>query len=464
MLSRQRRTKGKIASRPATPATELVAFEGRTKYYLWSIFLFSAVSGFYRPVSTSESSTGISLVCSAIVFGISAAWLLEIANGWNVLNQVFARSPGIRAVFWMFLATVIMAAVWGSRNVLGSSGALQGLRSYFFETMPMLLCVLIMIGARPAMIRALPSILLVQTGISVPFFILVMLLYPTFGARDTFGGPHHTASAMLSISVSTICMLDKYKIAGRIVAIISYIAYAVANIVYQSRGGVIVAFVAVPLYLVVTWVLGARQRPRERGKITFQTVASIALACVIVAMVAAFVPSVRQQLRIDLSSTMYRLYGGEEEEAVAVGFKENTMLEFETSRGAEAQDYLGQMDVVQFLVGKGFAGSWYSKFWGNEWVMVHFGPLHLILKGGILMLLSFTALIAIGAVRAWKNASRDTIFTAAGGVILAYYLGFLKHGPLALGYDSIVFWLLLGTALAGPLPLSESLFRTTFRR
>src|SRR5208337_84108 len=109
-----------------------------------------------------------------------------------------------------------------------------------------------------------------------------------------------------------------------------------------------------------------------------------------VSMLVLFLGSfgfVREEISSGWTGTIQRLYGGEEETDIALGMEESFLGELEHSRGAEAMEFISRSTPYTWFFGNGWGGSWNSTVMaqGGDWYIVHIGPLHMVLKGGVLL-------------------------------------------------------------------------------
>lgn len=116
------------------------------------------------------------------------------------------------------------------------------------------------------------------------------------------------------------------------------------------------------------------------------------------------------------------------------------------SRGAELKSFFEQYEFFDFISGRGFGGTWYSSYWRTDWAMVHIGPGHLLLQGGLPLLIAFAAVFILAIFSAWRGRSADH---AAGALLylLAFVVHFMQHGAIQDDYEVYLAWICVGVAL-----------------
>jgi hypothetical protein len=119
------------------------------------------------------------------------------------------------------------------------------------------------------------------------------------------------------------------------------------------------------------------------------------------------------------------------------------------ARANELRDFVGQLDPRRVTFGEGFGGRWRSIFWGIDWPIVHFGPAHLVLQGGLPLLLAFLLVVGVAVWDAW--ASLATYAPAAGALAFlgTYLASFIQHGVPSDDPWICVLWVSIGLAFEG---------------
>jgi hypothetical protein len=122
--------------------------------------------------------------------------------------------------------------------------------------------------------------------------------------------------------------------------------------------------------------------------------------------------------------------------------------EFDFVRGKEAVEFVHNSTLSDWILGRGFGGTWDSIMHGINWHMVHFGPLHLVLKGGLLLTVSFLIVYIYAIFLAWKNIQRYSFASGCLIFLSARFVIFLTFGPLYNAYDTYIMWLMIGVSFS----------------
>ena len=128
-------------------------------------------------------------------------------------------------------------------------------------------------------------------------------------------------------------------------------------------------------------------------------------------------------------------------------------------RWIEASIVIEDFKPMDWILGRGSAGSWsnYSAFGGMERSMTHVGYLHLILKGGVpLLLLFFVGPLGLGLFRLMTARKWETL--ACAGVLVAYSIDLITGGAPEQSLKIALVFLCFGRCIADKGHLSESQF------
>jgi hypothetical protein len=232
----------------------------------------------------------------------------------------------------------------------------------------------------------------------------------------------------------------------RVAAVAGYVAAIALSLSYQGRLQAIIQIGLMPVaYMFVQIRLGTVGVAVKRAVVPLAGIGLLAIG------VVAWSPAVRAQVEAGLEGTFSRV-----SETRSL-YESRTSSDQPEERWIEAAEFVQAATWKTWLIGEGFGGTWRSEHMapisgGNQWPMVHFGPLHLVLKGGLPFLLTLHLLYAFIVYRLWRT-SRHSILC---GAVLAYaciaYIGFLSHGPMLHRYSTYFTWTLLGVAFASSVP------------
>ncbi|NQU87013.1 MAG: hypothetical protein HQ541_14750 [Mariniphaga sp.] len=193
---------------------------------------------------------------------------------------------------------------------------------------------------------------------------------------------------------------------------------------------------------------------KHRGiKKIYPFIKTVFLVGSIIGMILLFSPDFFNRIGISnpFRETLQRLTGYAEwvgATEMKVGLLNEVTHEVTFSRGAEAQDFINSLKWYEYFSGKGFGVKWYSVFWGREWAMVHFGPAHLIYRGGIPLLITYYLFIFSALQVSWRNSSNDPIAMGCFVYLISWSVKFISYGADQSSYYLYIFWLVIGLAFS----------------
>jgi hypothetical protein len=123
--------------------------------------------------------------------------------------------------------------------------------------------------------------------------------------------------------------------------------------------------------------------------------------------------------------------------------------EFTSGRDREGAYFLNELTPEEYVVGRGMGGAYHGLIEANRQYginMVHFGPLHLMLKGGLTLAIVVGLLciiaVAVGYRSPLPTQRASAAFVALFAAMNLMYTQFLPHPTMAL------FAVAVGVALA----------------
>jgi hypothetical protein len=122
--------------------------------------------------------------------------------------------------------------------------------------------------------------------------------------------------------------------------------------------------------------------------------------------------------------------------------------EVQDIRGAEIKDFLSFIEPWVYVVGRGFGTTWYSRYWGTDWDIVHSGPFYLIFRGGIPLLITYLLLVLGAWRRSWLNATHDWVARGCFAYLTCRLFSFIFYGAYVSEYTYFAFWLIVGMAMS----------------
>jgi hypothetical protein len=317
------------------------------------------------------------------------------------------------------------------------------LRQFVLEALPFLAMTLVLQGRSGAGTeRAFCTLVSLQSLIGGVIAVRTLAIHPIVNWRSEINVAHETAFALIAPATLAVLMLPSLVLWQRIAALAGYAASIALGFAYQGRLTALLQVVALP----VAWVF-VQHRLGLLPRAVARSVLPVSIVAAVVAAAAIAVPAVQLQLESSIEGTVNRLLGTRA--LVDTGGSSET----KEARWEEASEFVLQSSAKTWLVGEGIGGTWRSAymaddFEGNRWPMVHFGPLHLVLKGGLPLLVLFHVLYAMIVLRLWRASRRNRIAAAVLVYAVFAYIGFLSHGPLVHKYSTYFTWAVFGIALA----------------
>lgn len=317
---------------------------------------------------------------------------------------------------------------------------------------PFFASLFIVLGSRPALVKAMEGTLFAQLALGTLFAGYVFVFDPptTRGewiGVDGNGLAKYAARTIFAMPFFLPLMyrLPKWKQA---VTLLSYLAFAALALAGNNRGMTLLAFVVLPVGFVgLSLHRGGRGlRQALVGMVLIGTLGAIALTA------TGRVASVQGYFGARWDETSARLTGGGESDELAETGRATIARSTEEfagtqSRGGELRDFVSQLEPVDFVLGRGLGGSWYSRMWGTEWLMVHFGPAHLVLQGGLPLLVVFMLVMGMALLSGVRQAKESDLAAGATLYLLTFLESWLQHGAIQDQIEVYFAWICVGIAL-----------------
>lgn len=420
----------------------------RTIRLLWLTFLLWAVAVAFVPTDLDHTGAGtFSVAYRLFNFLTYVPVLLMLAMAVGTLLRPARDLTHARSIRLAFLLLIVVLLIL-MRGVVGSENPLDRVREIASEALPVLAILLFLNGRNlPIARKSLFTLVALQAAIGAVLVVFVLEHYPVVESRGReVTGAHALAFALISPASLAILLLPVLRPWQRMAAVTGYAAAIALSLSYQGRLQAMIQIGLLPMaWLLVQIRLGAMGVALRRAILPALAIALVTIGAL------AWSPAVRIQVEAGIEGTLSRasstrpMYGSRESS------------EKPEERWIEAAEFAQVATWTTWLIGEGFGGTWRSAHMSifsssDQWPMVHFGPLHLVLKGGLPFLLTFHIFYACVLYRLWR-ASRQSILC---GAVLAYacftYIGFLSHGPMLHKYSNYFTWTLLGVAFATSVP------------
>lgn len=233
---------------------------------------------------------------------------------------------------------------------------------------------------------------------------------------------------------------------------IAFLQWLVLALAGAGRGLIIAAALIVPMTLTITGFRTATGlKPLRR---LGATVASFGLVVAVALAIGGRMESAFGYLESKWNESAGRIARVDVRSATASQFWEGAYStsadEFfgEGGRSGELRDFVEQLDIVDLCIGRGFGGTWVSRFWNvSAWPMVHFGPANLVLMGGLPLLVAFVTLVVGALLRLWRGLGSSHGAAGALTYLLTYLEGFAQHGVVADDGAQYLAWISIGIGL-----------------
>lgn len=401
---------------------------------LWAAFVNDVAVALLAPGSPTDAVTLEYRFANALSWLWPIALLLIVAQWRRELEwRARAAAPGVRMVIGFALMTVL-AAGYGAVTARWDD-ATSVVRT---DTFPYLAAPLALLGAAfPQLGDRLARNVGWQVGIAAVAGTWIVVTQPIVGRAD-FATPHYRAYFLLLPVAFAAGYLSRVGLARKIAAVAAVLAVIAISLYGQNRLATAIFMGLVPVGAVLALI--ARRKNRKRN------VALLAIAGVATGVVVASNINTKP-LEDAWAATLGRTFETDTlRDASASALERTLTVEYEQSRGAEAEDFLSAATFDVWVIGAGAGGTWRSTMWGVDWPMVHFGPFNLVLRGGVVYALLFVMLHLLAMIRCWRRR-RNPVAVSALLFFMVWFLGFLSHGPLPFGYCTWLAWLLLGAAL-----------------
>jgi hypothetical protein len=400
---------------------------------MWAIFALDIALGVLAPETVLDSPSDVYRFVNFASWGVAVAL---VALGFVESARSRRRWPTTLQPIAAFVLLTFLALILGV--IFEVPDLAGGVRN---DVLPYVSAVLAPLSATNPRIRArFVSAISIQIPIAGLYALYVILARPVV-YRSDFTYAHYHAVFLLMPLAFVFPLLNELSRWKQVASMGALAAMVVLNVFGQNRLAVANFLVVVP---VGAFVLMSGSKGSGR-----RTIGVIATGLALAAVAFQFIPQ-SDDLLSAWSATVQRVFGVETlTEARGEGLGEMLNTEYSQARGLEAEDFIASAPGHVWLIGAGAGGVWQSGMRGTEWPMVHLGPLHMVLRGGLLYagLFLFLNLAAIG--RAWRHRARNSVAAGALLFLTVWVLGFLAHGPMAPGYGAFTFWTVLGLAHTG---------------
>lgn len=318
---------------------------------------------------------------------------------------------------------------------------------------PFFSALLIVLGSRPGLLRTIEPTLFAQLALGTVFAAFVLVFDAPTSRGEWIGedgnGPARFATRSLFAMPYFLPLMYRLPRWKQGVTLLSFLAFAALAIAGNNRGMTLLAFVLIPVGFVGLSL-------RRRGQGLRQAVAGMALIAVLggtALLVTGRASSLLGYFDTRWQETSARLTGGAEgdeltEAGRATIARSTEEFAGDQSRGGELRDFVDQLEPIDYLLGRGLGGLWQSRFWGAPWSMVHFGPAHLVLQGGLPLLVVFVLVMGMALVAGFRQARNSDLAAAAVLYLLTFLEGWAQHGAIQDQIEVYFAWICVGITLS----------------
>jgi hypothetical protein len=411
--------------------------------YLWAMYLLFCVALLNLPASLQPGVNDAFSVRYRLLNYLTYLPVilllvrsLRTAEGMRKVGSPSAARPIAKA----WLAILAMMVFVGLFEAVSPS---EFIRTIALEALPLVAVTLFLLG-RDALVspRALALLVSLQAMIGAGIAVSTLARHPVLDWRGEVNVAHEITFGLVAPATLAVLLLPILSPWQRVASLVGYAASISLGFAYQGRLAALIQVVALPVaWLFVQWRRGGFMVSVRRSA------GPVLLVAILVIGAATQIPAVREQLERGLEGTLERLGST----GTVIDFGDS--LEAPEPRWEEAAEFVRVASLKTWLVGEGFGGTWRSEYMasdfdGSRWPMVHFGPLHLVLKGGLPLLVIFHLLYSVILIQLWRGSRHS----AVAGAVLMYgvfaYLAFLSHGPFVHRYSTYFTWVVLGVAFA----------------
>ena len=441
-------SRANLPSAPAKLNTDRAADDLAKKVgkALWVLFAVWIADGLVTEPLDAYSSTAFAVrgAIQAFTYVALGRILFLVATHLPILKRTAAQQKVSTTAVTLLLSMSVFQVCNG---FLQSESAGQFYVRVWPDFVPIASSLIVYAAAACRPIRdQLLKMIGAQCAITGGLILLVMWKYPINLDRSNVSDPHGIALSLGAITAVGVSMLHMLRTRDKILVLFGFVCFSALMLSYQSRGGTLNVFVFLPLGLLALHFFAGNLGIRK----LLRTVV-IGLPLLAIGLAAASqVDLLREAVEVGLQGTNQRLFGTEEYGWNTTGFIDSVQMEVDNSRGIEAEEFISKATPLVWLIGRGMTGSWHSDVMnrGNEWPIVHFGPLHMVLKGGIPLALVYLGIFGIAMRRAMAAIRSDPWAVTTVSTVLYYLSDFIKHGPVTHGYYNSILWLIVGIAFS----------------
>lgn len=398
------------------------------------IIVLTLLGVFFAPASALDTPSVIFRAINWLSSSAISVLLLVIFAKLGVLRRrCLTSNPKFNLV-------IIISAVGLLSIPIGFINQARQPRLMAYDCIPYIAAVFALLGGAIADIKdRILRILTWELFFASIFAVWVIKTLPV-SVRTDFTTPHYLAYCLLMPSAYFLPNALKGSITRQGIGILSVAIMLLLNVIGQNRLAILMFGIYVPilsLYLQKSFIY-KRAHKAFISALIFISIAVISIP---------FLP--QTEILAAWNNSLTRFFGGAQPyDTDITGLFNNLGTEYDSTRGGEAKDFIAGSDLQTWLIGKGAGGTWNAPVWGEEnWGMVHFGPLNLVLRGGIGLAIVFLYLLAHALKRAWRL--RKTASTSGEFIYLsAWAISFLLHGPLPMNFATYFFWIIIGLTLS----------------
>lgn len=411
------------------------------KASIWAIFLLTLLKGI------SLSADGVT---TSTFFFRTANYLSYLPQAVLVIMGLVVMLKFKKLNFRAFDVFLINSFIcWSFISLMTGAvfGSIFSLQKGILELIPLIsITVCFLNDFRFSILKHIKKALLFQFIIAGGFACYVLMAFPIRFRGLDVETIHVFGFNLIFPVVLLLPSSLTFKVSSKILYTFSYVAISFYLLNFQLRAGIVCFFIINPLLLLYYIRNSAHSRtPRRYIR---QLIFMIML--IIIFTISIFI---NEQLSFQITESwngiISRITRSREDLTITkAAFVRMIDYEVKKSRGAEIASVIKQSTLRTWMLGEGFGSFWISDFWGGiPWRMVHFGPLYLVIKGGIVYSLLFLLLV-YRAMIGNKGKIRDPIYFGSLIYVVNMFIHFLSQGIFYIGYSSLLFWMCLGYLLA----------------
>ncbi|MDP3013560.1 MAG: hypothetical protein Q8M92_04910 [Candidatus Subteraquimicrobiales bacterium] len=406
----------------------------------WLLFLSFVATSTVAPQNEFDTPSGLYRMfhySTAVFFSLI---LLDILVKFKYLKRKWDNYPRRLNILLVLLFIVIFCFATGF--IMNYE---RGYQHILMDFLPFLGCAIALLGVeKKDVFQSYLNIFADQVFIAAILGLYLLNTFPVI-ERSGYSVSHAYSSTLLLTAVLLLPSLAYLNSIRKIFIIFAYAVLSILSIYCQTRTDTFLFFVFGPfLTLLAFYKRKDVFSPKRRLK-------GLVTGFLIVVITFPIIYSYLNRdssLEIAFEQTLQRFSGSPVEDTTYSDVIGTVRHDIYFIRGAEAAEFINNSTLSDLILGRGFGGTWDSSMYGINWHYVHFGPFHIALKGGFLLLVPFLLVYFFAMFLAWKNFKQYHYASGCFIYLCVRFVQLLTHGGLSHMYDIYIMWLIIGVCFS----------------